>query len=85
MFLVPKNAEELRRLYESDTPVLAFAFERRAVEDWAPAHSHRRGQLSALTGGCSLGHANHCVQVQFLQVRHGEKQRVGNRPSGSSM
>src|SRR6266481_5354276 len=51
MFLVPKNAEELRRLYESDTPVLAFAFERRAVEDWAPEHSHLRGQLFALTRG----------------------------------
>jgi hypothetical protein len=43
MFLVPKNAEELRRLYESDVPVLAFAFKRRAVEDWAPEHSHLRG------------------------------------------
>jgi hypothetical protein len=51
MFLVPKNAEELRRLYESDTPVLAFAFERRVVEDWAPEHSHLRGQLFALTRG----------------------------------
>src|SRR5260370_32916123 len=36
---------------ESDTPVLAFAFERRAVEDWAPEHSHLRGQLFALTRG----------------------------------
>ena len=51
MSLVPKNAEELRRLYESDTPVLAFAFERRSVEDWAPEHSHLRGQLFALTRG----------------------------------
>src|SRR5260370_16400289 len=51
MFLVPKNAEELRRVYESDTPVLAFALERRAVEDWAPEHSHLRGQLFALTRG----------------------------------
>ena len=51
MFLVPKNAEELRRLYESDTPVLAFAFKRRAAEDWAPEHSHARGQLFALTQG----------------------------------
>ena len=51
MVLVPKNAEELRRLYESDTPILAFAFKRRAAEDWAPEHSHARGQLFALTRG----------------------------------
>jgi hypothetical protein len=36
MFFAPKNVEELRRLYESDTPVLAYAFKRRAVEDWTP-------------------------------------------------
>jgi len=40
MFFVPKNVEELRRLYESDTPVLAYAFKRRAVEGWAPEHGH---------------------------------------------
>jgi AraC-like DNA-binding protein len=51
MLSVPKNAEELRRLYESDAPVLAFAFKRRAAEDWAPEHSHVRGQLFALTRG----------------------------------
>ncbi len=51
MFLTTKKAEELRRLYESDTPVLAFAFKRRAIEDWAPEHSHARGQLFALTRG----------------------------------
>src|SRR5216683_1780071 len=51
MVLVPKNAEELRRLYESDTPILAFAFKRRVAEDWAPEHSHTRGQLFALTRG----------------------------------
>jgi hypothetical protein len=51
MFSVPTNAEELRRLSESDTPILAFAFERRAAEDWAPEHSHARGQLFALTRG----------------------------------
>lgn len=45
------NARELRRLYASDTPVLAFAFNRRAAEDWAPVHSHARGQLFALTRG----------------------------------
>lgn len=51
MFQVPKNLEELRRLVESNTPVLAFAFRRRGSEDWAPEHSHARGQLFALTRG----------------------------------
>jgi AraC-like DNA-binding protein len=51
MFLAPKNAEELRRLYEGDTPVLAFAFKRRTVEGWTPEHSHPYGQLIALTQG----------------------------------
>ena len=51
MFSTPKNVEELRRLVESDVPVLAFAFKRRAAEDWAPEHSHARGQLLALTRG----------------------------------
>jgi AraC-like DNA-binding protein len=51
MFSVPKNVEELRRLAESDVPVLAFAFERRTAEDWAPEHSHARGQFFALTRG----------------------------------
>jgi len=51
MFSVPKNVEELRRLAESDVPVLAFAFNRRAAEDWAPEHSHARGQFFALTTG----------------------------------
>jgi mannose-6-phosphate isomerase-like protein (cupin superfamily) len=51
MFSVPKNVEELRRLAESDVPVLAFAFKRRAAEDWAPEHSHARGQFFALTQG----------------------------------
>jgi hypothetical protein len=32
MFFAPGEVEELRRLYESDTPVLVFAFKRRAVE-----------------------------------------------------
>src|SRR5260370_34926198 len=50
MFSV-QNMEELGRLYESDTPILAFAFKRRVAEDWAPEHSHTRGQLFALTRG----------------------------------
>ena len=50
MFAV-KNMEELRRLYQSDTPVLAYDFKRRMVEGWRPEHSHHRGQLIALTQG----------------------------------
>jgi AraC-like DNA-binding protein len=45
------STEELRRLYESDVPVLAFEFSRSAVKDWAPPHSHVRGQLFALNQG----------------------------------
>ena len=48
---VKNNMEELRRLYNSDTPVLAYAFKRRTVEGWTPEHSHARGQLVALTHG----------------------------------
>jgi AraC-like DNA-binding protein len=51
MFGALKNMEELRRLYDSDTPVLAYAFKRRTVEGWTPEHSHPRGQLVALTQG----------------------------------
>ena len=50
MFSVP-NMEELRLLYDSDTPVLAYTFKRRTVEGWTPEHSHHRGQLVALTQG----------------------------------
>src|ERR1700726_2612225 len=50
MFSV-QNMEELRRLYDSDTPVLAYEFKRRMVEGWTPEHSHHRGQLVALTQG----------------------------------
>jgi hypothetical protein len=34
MFSALKNMEELRRLYDSDTPVLAYAFKRLMVEGW---------------------------------------------------
>jgi AraC-like DNA-binding protein len=51
MFVALKNMEELRCLYDSDTPVLAYAFKRRTVEGWTPEHSHPRGQLIALTQG----------------------------------
>jgi AraC-like DNA-binding protein len=50
-FSPPGNVEELRRLVESDVPLLAFAFERSGAEDWAPEHTHARGQLFALTRG----------------------------------
>jgi AraC-like DNA-binding protein len=50
-FFAVKNMEELRRLYDSDTPVLAYSFKRRSVEGWTPEHSHARGQLVALTHG----------------------------------
>jgi hypothetical protein len=51
MFSALKNVDELRRLYESDTPVLAYGFKGRMVEGWTPEHSHHRGQLVALTQG----------------------------------
>src|SRR5499427_9131441 len=51
MFQALRNMEELRRLYDSDTPVLAYAFKRRTVEGWTPEHSHARGQFFALTRG----------------------------------
>ena len=50
MFSITENAE-LRRLAESNAPILAFAFKKRGAEDRAPEHSHARGQLFALTGG----------------------------------
>lgn len=51
MFRALRNMEELRRWYDSDTPVLAYAFKRRTDEGWTPEHSHARGQLVALTEG----------------------------------
>jgi AraC-like DNA-binding protein len=45
------NTQELQRLAESDAPVLAFGFSRLEEKDWAPLHSHARGQLFALTQG----------------------------------
>jgi len=53
MFVV-KNMEELRRLYDTDTPVLAYAFKRQTDEGWTPEHSHQRGQLVALTQGLMI-------------------------------
>lgn len=68
MFLAPKNVEEVLRLYKSDTPVLAFAFKRRAVEGWAPEHSHLRGQLIALTQGLLIVEAGSRGLVVFLRL-----------------
>ena len=51
MFGAPKDAEELRNLYDTNIPVLPFGFKRRTVEGWTPEHSHMRGQLVALTHG----------------------------------
>jgi hypothetical protein len=34
MFQALGNMEELRRLYDSDTPVLAYVFKRRTIEGW---------------------------------------------------
>jgi AraC-like DNA-binding protein len=51
MFRALKNFEELRRLYDTDTPVLAYGFKRQTDEGWTPEHSHQRGQLVALTHG----------------------------------
>ena len=51
MFRALQNFEELRRLYDTDTPALAYAFKRKMVEGWSPEHSHHRGQLVALTHG----------------------------------
>jgi AraC-like DNA-binding protein len=51
MFTASKNVEELRRLYDSDAPLLAYDFKRRIVEGWTPEHSHHRGQLVALSEG----------------------------------
>jgi AraC-like DNA-binding protein len=51
MFTASKNMEELRRLYDSDAPLLAYDFKRRMVEGWTPEHSHHRGQLVALSEG----------------------------------
>jgi AraC-like DNA-binding protein len=42
---------ELKRLYESDIPVVAFRFTRLNQREWAPPHSHTRGQLLALARG----------------------------------
>ena len=45
------SVDELRCAWESDAPVLAFEYSRLAEKDWAPAHSHERGQLFAVAQG----------------------------------
>src|SRR5262245_21131117 len=43
---------ELGRLYESDCPIMAVEFSRSAAAgEWAPPHTHVRGQILALTTG----------------------------------
>jgi AraC-like DNA-binding protein len=54
MFSPSKNLEELRRLYDTGTPILAYSFKRRAVEGWTPEHSHPRGQLVAMNHGLMI-------------------------------
>lgn len=62
------DLEALRRLAESGVPALAFAFERRGAEDWAPEHSHARGQLFALTRGLLVVEAG-CEHWMFPSQR----------------
>src|SRR5262249_57689554 len=46
------SKKELRRLYQSDCPIMAVEFSRSAAAiEWAPPHSHIRGQILALTKG----------------------------------
>ena len=54
------STKELRRLYESDIPVLAIGFSRSSASDWAGPHSHIRGQLFALTKGLLIVDAAGC-------------------------
>jgi hypothetical protein len=79
MFSALKNMEELRRLYDSDTPVLAYEFKRRMVEGWTPEHSHHRGQLVALTRGCSSWKQETNDGCFPPSVAHGLHQIVGTR------
>ena len=48
---IPRGIKELRRLSNSNAPVLAFSFKRRRAEDWYSSHSHAHGQLLAFTTG----------------------------------
>ena len=70
MFRVLRNSEELRRLYDTDTPALAYAFKRQTDEGWTPEHSHQRGQLVALTHGLLI--------VETESQRLSELPRNGN-------
>ena len=59
------------RLYDSDTPVLAYDFKRRMVEGWTPEHSHHRGQLVALTQGLLIvetGNRTMAVSLSALRM-----------------
>src|SRR5882724_1455690 len=74
MFSV-QNMEELRRLYDSDTPVLAYDFKRRMVEGWTPEHSHHRGQLVALTQGLHPGASGSPDDAKHESARESVRQR----------
>jgi hypothetical protein len=69
MFSALKNMEELRHLYDSDTPALAYEFKRRMVEGWTPEHSHHRGQLVALTQGLLIVEREYEVTERCSSVR----------------
>jgi len=68
MFSV-QNMEELGRLYESDTPVLAYDFKRRMVEGWTPEHSHHRGQLVTDAGVADRGNRKRTMAVSLPALR----------------
>ena len=69
MFVV-KNMEELRRLYDSDTPVLAYAFKRRTVEGWTPEHSHHaRATRRTDPGVAHRGNRKRTMDVSLPALR----------------
>src|ERR1700741_4293717 len=51
MFTASKDMEELRRLYDSDAPLLAYDFKRRMFEGWPAENRDHPGHLVALTQG----------------------------------
>jgi hypothetical protein len=79
MFQALRNMEELRRLYDSDRPVLAYAFKRRMVEGWTPEHSHPRGQHVALTEGLLMVETGSERWMFPSPVAHGLHQIVSTR------
>ena len=49
--IVPKGMKELAWPVDNTIPVLAYAFKRKAEENWSLSHSHTCGQLIALRKG----------------------------------